>query len=395
MIMATLAILMGGAWHLELIFLYAALCFLYVLVYQRTGQRIPGLQMAYFLSLGLILIFLLGEATAESISATLILGLVIWSAPLLYYFIQHHRSLVIHLLVLGLVIHSLWGVAQFSLQSDLNLHLLGETRIDIGQPGIATITDLAGTKIVRAYGPYSHPNVLAGNLILGLIVLTYYLKNANRQHASFYLIVWYWIFLALLLSFSRAAWLAAAILAVVSCWTPTKNVRAILVFITIIIFTPLVLTRSPNFNEAAVTDRLNGTSQALTILQELPVWHGVGPGNYEHTLKNYLDENGVPYEPWQITPVHNVPLLLAVEWGILPVVLTIAWLLYRYAPRFRTTWPYLLPLIPLLFFDHYLRTQPASLMSLLLVLIVLAQLPTSRSASAAPPSVSPTQQSPR
>jgi hypothetical protein len=145
----------------------------------------------------------------------------------------------------------------------------------------------------------------------------------------------------------------------------------------------------------AFADRRSGNSQALAIIKEMPLWHGVGPGNYERMLKKYLNEDTIPYEPWNITPVHNVPLLIVAEWGILPGLLTVTYLLYQYALRFRNTWPYLLPLIPPLVFDHYLLTQPAPLVYLVLLLMVLAPLPTLISANAAPPATSPTQLSPQ
>ena len=73
-----------------------------------------------------------------------------------------------------------------------------------------SVTVLDGVRILRAYGALPHPNILAGWLVIGLILLYYWLKSA-RQLSVVYLMMAGIIFGGLLLTFSRAAALGLAV----------------------------------------------------------------------------------------------------------------------------------------------------------------------------------------
>jgi hypothetical protein len=290
----------------------------------------------------------------------------------LQHFIYRRRNLAIYVLLGSLLIHGLWGLAQFVLQSDLNLDFLGEAAIELGRPGIATFTSLTGEKLIRAYGPYPHPNILAGSIAVGLIIALRQYHGRRDLSRLLPLTFTYFLGLALVATFSRTAWLAGSLLYLVSRLTKTEVVRLTLVLTTLITCAPLLLARIPSGDEAALVERRNGLADARAMIQQSPFWHGVGPGNYKLALAEQLDRQQITYESWEVVPVHNVPLLLVAELGLLPSLLSLSVIIFLWGPRFRTTWLFALPLIPLLLLDHYLLTQAAPLLYLVMALLLLA-----------------------
>lgn len=365
----------GATWNFYHLGFGAALLWLYYSHWRRQELRARQLWPPVSVSLVLLFAFLAGRHGFVSAQTTGLLLLITWGTMPLYYFLHYNRAIAIYVLVVSLTIHSLWGIAQFSLQSDLNLDFLGETPIELGQPGIATFRTLAGEKLVRGYGPYPHPNVLAGSIVLGLIIFLHRYHQRRQISRVPDAVMRYFLALALLLTFSRTAWAAAALLYAVSRLTKTEVVRVIPVLITIIICAPLLLARVPAGDEAALIERRNGLADARVLIQQSPLWHGVGPGNYQDALAEHLNRQHIAYESWQIAPVHNIPLLLVAELGVLPALFLISLLIFVWGPRFQTTWLFIVPVVPLVLFDHYLLTQTAPLVYLVMVLLALAAQP--------------------
>lgn len=290
------------------------------------------------------------------------------------------------MLLLVLVLHAQWGVAQFVLQGDLNLRLLGESVLQIGDAGIATFgvpVDEGSIKVLRAYGPYSHPNIFAGMMVLGLILL---FSSSIRRFGSIIPRFLFGLMLAaIFLSFSRLAVLSLLLTGIVyimcnrkiimvgnsGSWS-RRGVAGIL--IAIVLFAPLWWWRMNDVNDVAVSERLIGYAWSIELLKETPGWLGVGLGNYPEALGEYLQWHEIQHEPWQVDYVHSVPILMLVELG--PVlgfftILIIAGGAIIYLGRL---WWWLIPIIPLLLWDHYLLTEPALQLMLLWVVLILPQL---------------------
>ena len=123
------------------------------------------------------------------------------------------------------------SVAQYYKQGSLGLKWLGEPILSPDLAGVAKIV-VDGEKIIRAYGTFSHPNVLAGFLLMSLFIsfyfLFFYINNRRRYdvvspsvkkpNLSFLTQNWRFSFLitlisvqflAFILTFSRTAWLAS------------------------------------------------------------------------------------------------------------------------------------------------------------------------------------------
>ncbi|MEX1997690.1 MAG: O-antigen ligase family protein [Candidatus Andersenbacteria bacterium] len=314
--------------------------------------------------------------------------LVVWTLPLLHYLVVTltTRGAVLILMSL-LLLHSFWGIGQFILQHDLGLHLIGETQLSPHLPGVAKFQSSAGTnippsppKLIRAYGPYPHANSLAGSLAAAFLVGVVALKRYQHPVLIIGLPL---LFLGLLTTFSRAA--GASVLSTIVImsflfWQDRETklwdswLKLCLIYLlTIMVFTPLLVDRMIDVQDQAVGERLAGLQSAHALLREHP-WRGLGLGNYTDALHHHFATHNYAYQPWEIVPIHSVPVLLLAEWGLLGVIMLISILVWylRRIPRYYI-W-YLLPLLPLLVFDHYFFTQAAPLLWLGLALLLLHRL---------------------
>lgn len=298
----------------------------------------------------------------------------IWALPLIALCIQTFgRSQTLLLLTAIICIHALWGIAQFTIQGSLHLYPLGETRLDPHTPGIARFAYRSAenaSKVIRAYGPYPHPNSFAGSLIAGLLLV---LSAPRRTVPLYRAVISFVLFLALLLTFTRSAWLSlvllSAALGVNTFLTHSNLVRQfaikpknlIVPAIALIVFIPLLLGRFTDPADRARPERLSGAFHAVSIIKNNAA-RGVGIGNYRTSLRDLLEEKNVPYASWHLVPVHNVPLLITAEWGMVLTIALSAYVIFILR-RYRTVFLWaLLPLMPLLLLDHYLATQTAPLL---------------------------------
>jgi O-antigen ligase len=232
------------------------------------------------------------------------------------------------------VFQSLLGVAQFVKQRSLDLVFLGEPLLSTEGAGIAKIV-VEGARVLRAYGTFPHPNILAAFLLLGLCSLYYlWLKSSNNEfvankrifvnsHFIRYSLISISIFITLLglmLTFSRTAWLIAvlATLAIVILSRSGKLAILSLAAISIIsvILSPYVLSRAKvSAQEPSVNYRLIYNQVGLDLIKNN--LFGVGIGNQVlHSVKNEIYQKFGLDQVWQWQPVHNIYLLIAAEVGI-------------------------------------------------------------------------------
>lgn len=245
------------------------------------------------------------------------------------------------LAVLGVsaVLQSLVGIAQFFRQAGIGLRLLGESVIGPQLPGVAKII-VENAKLVRAYGTFPHPNLLAAFLLVGLGALFYFWLRRPS--------LWRWfgtwksllsdvligvgifiLALGLLLSFSRAGWLIAVVLtlsaAIYALAIPALRNQGVRFTILMIIlaamlfisFKPYVLARGQfHIQEPSVQYRFNYLSLGFYLLTHQPF--GIGMGNQvPFAVTNELYQKFNLAFPWQWQPVHNLYLLVGGELGVI------------------------------------------------------------------------------
>lgn len=227
-------------------------------------------------------------------------------------------SRVSHFLSLSVLYSSCIATLQFLLQHSLGgpFWFLGERTFAVDTPGIARVV-LAGKEFLRAYGTFPHPNVLGGYLA---IVLLFIIQKVDRKN------LWYWStvalgIVALLLTFSRSAWIVAALGMGWAMWKKTKFFSFILVSC---LLSFVSISFHPMDESVVVRQQLNNS--AVHMFVSAPLF-GVGLGNFLVTLPDVLPSRAIYF----LQPVHNIYLLLLAEVGIVGVslIVLVAWSWWR------------------------------------------------------------------
>lgn len=255
-------------------------------------------------------------------------------------------------------------------------------------------TDMA--RWLRAYGMFPHPNMLGGWLALGLLLAV---KEVMRRGRFFAASTLAYIPIALLsiglaTTFSRGAWLAAAVglvLVVIHACMRRAAIKqtglaaaVIALFIGVLVFSYPEPFQERVFGggrlEAKSTqERSAGISEALQIIKQHPLV-GAGIGNYGLAVHRDIDSSQPAY---YYQPVHNVPLLILAELGVIGLILIIVLVLSLRDVRsaddphaslgtgsailstresMMSGAVFLLPLIIISLFDHYLWSLYAGVM---------------------------------
>jgi O-antigen ligase len=106
-----------------------------------------------------------------------------------------------------LLIQSVVAIMQSLSQHDLGLQAFGEHKLDPVQLG-TSVLESGSVRFLRAYGMSDHPNILGGCLALGLLILLAAFLRSRRSRAFAIALVFVPSSVALLLTFSRSAWIA-------------------------------------------------------------------------------------------------------------------------------------------------------------------------------------------
>lgn len=180
------------------------------------------------------------------------------------------------------------------------LWLFGERTVSVTTPGIATMRIL-GHEVLRPYATFSHPNALAGWL-----VVVFFIIRALAPHNKSVLIR-AGIFVSVIgmfLTGSRIA-IASFFFVIFSTYMLPMNFRSLTFGVA-----PLL-----SFAPQSVTERLALGHAALLMIAHHPLL-GVGPGHFLLELPSYLPRN-----IWLMQPAHNVLLLLLAEFGVVGIAL--------------------------------------------------------------------------
>jgi O-antigen ligase len=264
--------------------------------------------------------------------------------------------------VLAIVPEAVLGIGQFFGQQVVGTEWLGMSPQLPATPGVAVI-EVAGRRILRAYGGLPHPNILGGWLAYGLAMSVLYAKSLIKRWGRYPVEVCAALFaICLVLTFSRAAWIAAAcalgvafFLSWKKSWTLEEKLRlmslgaVILVCVGVVAAAErqLVFVRATNdtrLEELSTSERLDSIRAAWIVTANHPV---LGTG--QNTAILALSQAG-----FGIIPPHFTLLLILLETGAIGslgfVLLVGRW---AYAVRAGVIVP-LLILLPLGLFDHYL-----------------------------------------
>ncbi len=301
----------------------------------------------------------------------------------------------IRIIIFTGVIQSFFAICQFIAQKSIGLIWLRESILSADISGVAKIV-FNGEKYIRAYGLFPHPNILGGFLVLSIVLTFAYfkplnflrnLKNGKNERRMFHVehedgkksstwnIGLYYIFLiiqfiALVLTFSKSAWIGLmiaifyllfrnkAFLEKCFTWNILRNKKETLndkkliyenmnvprgtfwhksnrkmfhvehwryfALIVGIVFLTIVILK-PNWYSLvgkSFEDRMFYLDVSRGTFWENPIL-GVGMGQYVYHLINIPN-----IQDWQFQPVHNIFLLILNELGIVGLSLFF-WFVWR------------------------------------------------------------------
>lgn len=202
--------------------------------------------------------------------------------------------------------------------------IFGERSFSLATPGIAAI-DLWGQKFLRPYATFSHPNALAGWLLLAAFIL-WNSKPKRCLTAA-----------GILLTFSRNAVLALAAGALTFPFLANQKILQSIIA----------------FPETSSGERFILNQSALRVFAEHPIF-GFGPGQLLSALPDYF-----PSGYWNIQPPHNVFIFVLAETGVFGFTLLLIGIskIYSAAKRNPMFLPGLIAVFSSSLLDHYWLTS--------------------------------------
>ncbi|MBU0646536.1 O-antigen ligase family protein [Patescibacteria group bacterium] len=354
-----------GVYAVEILIVLAALA-LGRPQYDFCAKRVSGLGIM-FLGLGFLSVSL---AQNSFLATGAMLHLV--SAVMLFLLLLDRRVAMAQIqlaFIGGLILPSLLGWWQVLAGTSPGSTLLGLASHQASVLGQAVVETAQGDRILRAYGSFSHPNVLGGYLAMASL-LTVWLINQTKQNRRFLGLALIFLTATLVITFSRSAWLALILgglaMSAGLIWRKKTIQPAVWKFggsallvmaVTMGIFSQAVFTRvqaQARLETQSIEERLAAYHPWPKVMQMNPLT-GVGPGNYPLALAALT-----PDQPaWSYQPMHNAALLMMSEVGLLGLVMAGWWLLAFYRQiKLNQAWVLALAggaaFIPLALFDHYL-----------------------------------------
>jgi hypothetical protein len=280
----------------------------------------------------------IGGACAATAAARL--GLLLAHLAWVYLYVVNEQPPLLAIVAAVILLQSTVALGQFITQGDLGLARLGELPLDRQLAGVSVVMRGA-ERWLRAYGLTNHPNVLAGTLasmLLLLLALARDLPPRQRQllpplfalgcAALFATLArWAAVCFALGVGLNLLPWLVDGLRRgrwAVAPWAAALALAAgLAVGLMFAVYGDAVVGRAVALEtpveSRSLWERGRDTEIAVHLLTERPLT-GVGLGRYV-TYARARDR-------WAET-VHNVPLLLGAELGLLGLLL---WLVLLIAP---------------------------------------------------------------
>ena len=311
----------------------------------------------------------------------------------------------LQILVASGIFQAIIAIGQFALQRNLGLKFLGESPLGPNVSGVAK-TLSGGVKMIRAYGTFPSPNVLAAFLLFSIFALYLLFLSSKKKSLSFYILhSIFYIFLvwALFLTFSRTVLIIFFIFSLIFFLILFifKNFKAVIkktkpiylfflltacLLLFVANFWPEVSFRFiPDMEEQSFQYRLSDIDRGFNFIKENP-FLGIGIGNY---ISLFIDKYP-NLLPWQYQPLHNIYLLIASETGLAGLLLFLGFLFLIFQKRLRRLknninfacsagrqgfWILGLGFLLIMFFDHYFWTlQQGRLMLWILLGILVSTL---------------------
>jgi hypothetical protein len=228
--------------------------------------------------------------------------------------------LIVSVAVQG-TIQAVVAIAQFISQRSIGLQVFGEYFLNPAWNGIS-IVSTGSQRILRAYGLTDHPNILGGCLAFGLVLLLATYLRGDWKMRLMILIPFLPMCLALLLTYSRSAWLAfwagAALLVAVEAVNHRRDSMKSLTWLVLangFMLAPFIVAYLPSFGvrlnvdqsfqnvpaeEQSIGERALLVNSADHIFADHALT-GVGLGASPVAMKDAYPNFPVDYQPPHLT----------------------------------------------------------------------------------------------
>jgi len=224
-------------------------------------------------------------------------------------------------LPVGILIESVLGIWQFILQHSVGglWYFLGERTFSGDTPGIANVS-LNNVLVLRPYGTFPHPNVLAGFLLISLLFLFVFLDQQTRVRKMLYMLCLGIGSIMLFLTLSRTAIFVACVFVLGSFARKflKKKKQMLQVMFAIFFFLFIFFLLSPRLTGINITgESVVLREKLLSASWQMITGHpllGVGLNNFLVVLPSISSL-------LSLQPVHNIYVLVLSETGVVGFVL--------------------------------------------------------------------------
>ncbi|MFH1712040.1 MAG: O-antigen ligase family protein [Patescibacteria group bacterium] len=298
--------------------------------------------------------------------------------------------------VAGLLIQVGLGAVQVASGNSPASTWLGMAAHDATRLGEAVTGFPTGERTLRAHGGFSHPNVLGGYLAVAIVAVLGFWQAAKFEAQRVTLAILGAVLLVgLFLTFSQSAWLglimAFIVGAMVALMKNTARARILVVPVAFLIiggaFAYMLITGTPSspidatieLEKRSMVDRVEEYQEYFTVMDTPQEWiFGHGSGNYMLAVADVYPGRYW----WQYRPIHNVPLMVVGEIGLLGLVFVLIWsstidkINFARFPNREAVTAFMMGnvILFILFFDHYLWTSWAGLALVALVMALTVRM---------------------
>lgn len=315
-------------------------------------------------------------------------GQLIWFGNYVFRNKDLVERILIKILPIWIIVESLLSISQIAKGGSLNgfWWWLGERSFDFNTIGIAQMS-VANNGLIRAYGTFSHPNSLAGFLLVSLVLwvkfkdkfLNFKLKKTN----TFWWVVTWLGVIGVILTGSRTVWVLSLVSVLWLLWGSFKTIKNKGKILFLILGLLFLVYKIIDYNypignflggwdENGMLKRGQLNLASIEMIKKSPFF-GVGLNNFLVNLPDYQKNNQI----FWFQPVHNIGLLLLSEIGILGL------LVFNYKFSFlkkikeiiKNNNKIALLILGIIFLsgmvDHYWFTLPQNMWLLTLVLVLV------------------------
>lgn len=305
---------------------------------------------------------------------------VIEFSTLFIFIVSHYKQfnnkILICLFSIGVVFESSLSTLQYINKGSLQgiFYFFGERNFNAQTPGIANAS-VNGELILRPYGTFSHPNVLAGYLITAMILILSLAEKLKTNKKIISLVIAIGS-ISLIFTLSRITLIlwAGFLLFLFGTSMAEKykktisNSQVVQILISVFFGTIIVLSTlqfiplyqrfiSTRLTDESVVQREYLITESVSMFEKNPLF-GVGINNFYNNLSpNYRQDKTII-----VQPVHNIFLLSLSQTGIISIIFLI-YFIYKMIPfqvdkKFNSKYLVLLFLSLIVngLFDHYSLT---------------------------------------